>query len=192
MAKPRLVVVVGMPGSGKGIFSEVARELGVPVYVMGDIVREETIKRGLEPTPSNLNYVARRLREEYGQSVVAERVGEKILGDKKEFVVVDGSRSLYELEVFKKIGEVVVVAIHASPHTRYNRLRRRGRPGDPRNWEEFRERDRVELSFGIGSLISLADYVVVNEGSIEEFREKAKKLLEGLRLNWKRYRLEGC
>ena len=45
--KPRLVVVVGMPGSGKGVFSDVARGSGIPVYVMGDIVREETIRRGL-------------------------------------------------------------------------------------------------------------------------------------------------
>ena len=190
--KPRLVVVVGMPGSGKGVFSDVARGSGIPVYVMGDIVREETIRRGLEPTPSNLNYVARRLREEYGPAIVAERIGEKILASREDFVVIDGSRSLYELEVFEKIGEVVIVAIHASPSTRYSRLKRRNRPGDPRSWEEFSERDRVELSFGIGSLIALADYVLVNECSIGEFREKAKKLLEGLRSKWKEYKLEKC
>jgi adenylate kinase family enzyme len=45
------IILAGMPGSGKSLFSTVAKECcGIPVYVMGDIIREEVVKRGLEPT----------------------------------------------------------------------------------------------------------------------------------------------
>lgn len=179
-ARPLLVLVTGMPGSGKTLVSGVARELGIPVYVMGDVVREETRRRGLEPTPENLNLVAMLLRREYGDTVVAERTLEKILRDRPSLAVVDGVRSLREVEVFRRHGEVVIVAVHASPRTRFERLRRRGRPGDPRTWEEFHRRDMTELGFSLGSVIALADYMLVNESDPFLVRERARRLLARL------------
>jgi len=179
-ARPLLVLVTGMPGSGKTLVSGVARELGIPVYVMGDVVREETRRRGLEPTPENLNLVAMLLRREYGDTVVAERILEKILRDKPALAVVDGVRSIKEVEVLRSYGEAVIVAVHASPRTRFERLRRRGRPGDPRTWEEFRRRDMTELGFSLGSVIALADYMLVNEAAPLLARERAKRLLSRL------------
>ena len=175
-----LVLVTGMPGSGKSLVSGVARELGIPVYVMGDVVREEARRRGLEPTPENLNRVARELRERYGARVVAERTAEAIERDGPELAVVDGVRSLAEVEVFRRLGSVVVVAVHASPRTRFERLRRRGRPGDPRSWEEFVARDMTELGFSLGSVIALADYMLVNEADQGLAREKARRLFASL------------
>ncbi|KSW12649.1 dephospho-CoA kinase [Pyrodictium occultum] len=169
-----------MPGSGKSLFSSVAREMGLPVYVMGDVVREEARRRGLEPTPSNLNMVARLLRKEEGPAAVALRVAGRLERGSSPVVVVDGVRSLVEVEVFQRLGRVITVAVHASPRTRFERLRRRGRPGDPGSWEEFRERDMTELSFSLGSVIALADYMLVNEGPVEEFLKAARGLLERL------------
>jgi dephospho-CoA kinase len=177
--KKLIVLVTGMPGSGKSIVSRVARSMGIPVYVMGDVVREEAMRRGIEPTPANLNMLARRLREEYGPTIVAEKVAEKLRADcKHNIVLVDGVRSLDEVKVFEKLGRTIIIAIHASPRTRFERLRRRGRPGDPKTWEEFRQRDLTELGFGLGGVIALADYMLVNEGSIEEFEERVRRLLD--------------
>ena len=177
MGRRLVIVVAGMPGSGKSVVSRAARELGLPVYVMGDVVREEAARRGLEPTPANLNMVARSLREEYGTTVVAERTAQKFR-ESEEAVLVDGVRSLDEVEVFKRYGDVVIVAVHASPRTRFERIRRRNRPGDPRTWEEFVSRDMTELGFGIGNVIALADYMIVNEEkSLDEVLEEARGLL---------------
>ena len=177
MGRRVIVVVAGMPGSGKSLVSRAAREIGLPVYVMGDVVREEAARRGLEPTPANLNRVARSLREEYGPTIVAERTAQKFRGD-EEAVLVDGVRSLDEIKVFRRYGDVVVVAVHASPRTRFERIRRRNRPGDPKTWEEFVARDMTELGFGIGNVIALADYMIVNEDkAMDEVLEEAKKLL---------------
>jgi dephospho-CoA kinase len=123
--------------------------------------------------------LARRLREEYGPTIVAEKVAEKLRADcKHNIVLVDGVRSLDEVKVFEKLGRTIIIAIHASPRTRFERLRRRGRPGDPKTWEEFRQRDLTELGFGLGGVIALADYMLVNEGSIEEFEERVRRLLD--------------
>ncbi len=173
-----IILLTGMPGSGKSVVSEVAKEMGIEVFNMGDVVREEVFRRGLEPTPENILRVATELRERFGQNIIARRVAEKIAKSKSRVVLVDGVRSLYEVEVFRGLGKCIVMAVHASPRTRYERLVRRGRPGDPKNWSEFEKRDRTELAFGIGSVIALADVMIVNEGSLEEFKRTVTKHLE--------------
>ncbi len=175
-----MICIAGMPGSGKSVIARVASDLGIPVYNMGDIVREETMKRYGRITPELMVETSRAIREEYGEDVVAIKTIEKIRGV-GEVVVIDGVRSLKEIEVFRRHADrVVVVAVHASPKTRYKRLRERMRPGDPSTWEEFRKRDFIELSFGVGDVIALADYMIVNEGSLEEAYESAKKLFKEL------------
>ncbi len=181
--KPRkLILVAGMPGSGKSLISQVARDMGIQVFTMGDVIRQEVKRRGMEPTPANLNLVARELRRMYGPRVVAERILEEIKKSSCDMILIDGVRSLDEVEVFRSyVPSVVIVAVHASPRTRFERLRARGRAGDPRTWEEFTARDMMELGFGLGSVIALADYMFVNEGiDVEEARRLARKLLEAV------------
>ncbi len=43
--------------------------------------------------------------------------------------------------------------------------------------EEFREREKKELSWGLGNVIAMADIVIINEGSLEEFKEKVREIL---------------
>lgn len=175
-----IACIAGMPGSGKSIVAKAAGDLGLPVYNMGDIVREETLKRYGAITPELIRRTSIDLRKEYGDTVVADRTLERI---KEEhcLVVIDGVRSLKEIEVFSRRGSVFIVAVHASPRIRFKRILERKRAGDPSTWEEFRARDLTELSFGIGDVIALADFMIVNEGTVDEAYKRAREILEGLR-----------
>lgn len=79
MISKRVVGIVGMPGSGKSVADGVAKEMGFSVVVMGDVIREETAKRGLNPTPKNVGEVMVKVRREDGTAVVAKRCIPKIL-----------------------------------------------------------------------------------------------------------------
>jgi len=176
--RKKIILVAGLPGSGKSVFSKVAERKSIPVVSLGDVVREEAMKRGLDLTAENLGRLAMELRERYGKDVMAKRVVTKILYSNSSVIVVDGVRSLDEVECFKKFFDVVIVAIHSSPKTRFSRLRARGRPDDPRSWSDFKERDERELSLGIGSVIALADFMLVNEEiSLTEFETLCEKLI---------------
>ncbi|RLG89653.1 MAG: dephospho-CoA kinase, partial [Thermoprotei archaeon] len=120
-----------------------------------------------------------KLREMYGKNIVAVKTLERI-DPREKVVVVDGVRSLDEVEVFRRSGETIIIAVHASPKTRYERLIKRGRPGDPSNWEDFVKRDMLELSFGLGNVIALADYMIVNETTIKEAYRGAYNILKKL------------
>ena len=69
----KVIGVTGLPGSGKSVVSRVAKSLKIPIVRMGDVIRDEAEKRGSTP-----GEVAVKLREEYGEFVVAERCVESI------------------------------------------------------------------------------------------------------------------
>jgi dephospho-CoA kinase len=175
----KVVGIVGMPGCGKSGAADVARSMGIPVVVMGDIIRKEVTDSGLEISSATLMETMIRLRKTFGKGVVAERCLPLLMAlNSHEMVVVDGIRSLNEIKVFRReFPDFFVIAIHSSPRTRFERLQERRRGDDPDTWEQFCERDRIELSVEIGDAIALADIVLSNEGSQAEFRENVREIL---------------
>jgi len=169
-----IVAVTGMPGSGKSLVARVLAEaLGAEYYSMGDAVRREVERRGLPLTVENVEYVATMLRREHGRAAVAKLLLPDIENAGTEYVVVDGLRSVDEAGVLASAGRVCIVAVHASPKVRLERLMRRGRVDDIRGARDLALRDRKNLEYGIGEAIALADFMIVNEGSIEEARRQA-------------------
>ena len=143
----RLIIgLTGMPGSGKSIVVEAAREIGYDIITMGDVVREETANDGLDPTPSNIGEVMLGLRKKGGKGVIAKKCIPRIEQKSNSKIMIDGLRSYAEAEVFKKrYSNFTLVTVHSSPQTRFERLTTRGRSDDTRNWEVFEERDKTNL-----------------------------------------------
>jgi len=173
-----LIGTAGMPGAGKDTVKRVVQKLGLPVVVMGDEVRAEAKRKGLAITPENLGKVMLQMRRENGPAAVAKRCIPKIKSIEAPVVFIDGIRSLHEVEEFKKeFPDFRILAVHASPKTRFKRLLKRGRSDDPQSWEGFIERDRRELEVGLGDVIATADYMVINEGTKRELESNLMRLL---------------
>ncbi|MDG6899443.1 MAG: AAA family ATPase [Nitrososphaerota archaeon] len=159
----RIVAVTGMPGAGKSTATERLVSRGWKPVVMGDVIRAETRRRGLEPDAKNTGEVMQLLRKERGPSAVADLCLEAVERSGAEKVVVDGIRSVVEVEAFRKKAKVLLVAVVASPTRRFELLKERGRSDDPLTYEMFASRDRRELDVGIGEAIALADETVSNQ-----------------------------
>ena len=168
-----------MPGCGKEEVLAVAKDLGFSIVRMGDLVREEAQRRDLPITDAAVCGMAQAERELRGYGVWAERTLPRIRGDR---VLVDGLRGRAELDVFRKaFGEaLVVVAVHASPRTRHERMLRRKRLDDAVTIEAVRARDLRELGWGLGDVIATADVMLLNEASLDDFRRQARAALERL------------
>jgi dephospho-CoA kinase len=126
-----------------------------------------------------------QLRADGGVTVVAQKCIPKIEEQASTKVLVDGLRSLYEVEAFKAhFAKFSLVAVHASPETRFNRLFNRHRSDDPSGWEVFRDRDMRELSVGLGNVIVMAEQMIVNDNSVEVIKLKVVESLRRIEEKW--------
>jgi len=186
-ANKLVIGLTGMPGSGKSLVVQTAKEQGYDIVTMGDVVREETAKRGLKPTPASVGKVMLELRKTNGDKVIAEKCIPKIEQKHSSRIIVDGLRSYIEAETFRKnLSNFVLATIHASPQTRFERLSTRGRSDDPKAWKVFHERDMRELSVGIGYAIALAEYVIINDSTKDALKTKVEETLRSAETKWKK------
>ena len=169
----KIVAITGMPGAGKSTVAQALQALNMRHIAMGDMIRLETKRRGLPTDDRNMGAVMRELRERFGAGAVAELTIRELRKSDGRTVVVDGIRSVAEVEAFKREGNVKLLAVVASPKRRYELLLERGRSDDPLDVAGFNKRDERELSIGIGSAIAMADEVVSNEHSSVEQLAKA-------------------
>ena len=175
-----IICLTGMPGAGKTTIAEGLRSKGFDKVTMGDAVRAESTRRNIDPTGTNLGKIMIELREKNGPGAVAELIRNDILNSKSNVVLVDGVRSLSEVNVLKKIGTVKVLAIHASGDTRYKFLTGRGRSDAPSDREDFTQRDSREIGVGMSESIALADETISNNNmTIEELVSAAYGIIQG-------------
>ena len=178
----KVMGISGMPGSGKSIISDIATERGAIIVSMGDIIREEAKKRG-----ESSKETAKNLRKEFGEYIVSELTIEKIKKIQEEGVentiVVEGIRSLPEVEMFRdNFDNFIILSIFANPTLRFERLKIRQREDDSDDYNVFKERDYTELKFGIGSVISLSDKLIINESDMESCIEEINNYFDEIKL----------
>ena len=102
--------------------------------------------------------------------------------------VVDGFRYPDQIESFQEKGDFYLAFISASSDARFMRNMDRRREGDPVDFEEFHiadRRDRFGYLSGDGQntdgCYNLADWRIENDGTLEELRRAARRVLNLVR-----------
>lgn len=175
----KVIGVVGLPASGKGEFSKIAAGMGVPVIVMGDMIRNAVKDAGQKPTDANLGAMANRLRAERGMDAIAHLCVPEIQRQTAPLVLIDGIRGDAEVTMFRRIFPgFTLISIDSSFETRLARIRVRGRSDDFESADRLRSRDLREMGWGLGNALKDADLHLSNEGTLAEFFVAAHNLLE--------------
>ena len=179
----KVVSIVGMAGSGKSEVARIFENSGFVKVRFGDITDSEIAKRGLELNEENERCIRQQLRKEHGMSAYAKlslpRIDTLL---KSTDVVVDGLYSWEEYTLLKsRYGDhFAVVAVWASPETRYERLSKR--PLRPLTAEEAASRDIAEIeNINKGGPIAMADFIIINESSLEALEKEIKRVLAALK-----------
>lgn len=182
--------LVGPIASGKGTVAQILKELGFVYYSLSDRIREELDRRGLPITREYLQDMGDELRNIFGAEILAVRTLKRINMSGEKRIVIDSIRNPAEISYLKENLAAAIIAVVASPETRFRLLQVRGRAGDPKTFDEFLALDRRELERGeamhkidINGCLELADYTLKNEGTPDD-------LMEGLQHIFKEFRLE--
>ena len=174
-----IVCLTGMPGSGKSTIVSALKSKGIETLNLGDGVRAEAKRRNLEPSGENLGKIMLQLREKNGPGAIANLLTDQIQKSKSNIIIVDGVRSIAEIEVLKNVGSVKLLSIEATAETRFKFLKARGRSDDPETKEKFAERDNREISVGIDKSISIADESISNNDlTLDELTELAHTVIK--------------
>ena len=149
----------------------------------GDVTDEEIKKRGLKLNEANERRIRELLREEHGMSAYAVLNLSKIdLTLKQSSVAIDGLYSWEEYTFLKNYygSGFCVVAVWASPKTRYARLA--ARANRPLTGEEAASRDKAEVEkLAKSGPIAMADFTILNESSLENLEKEVKRTISALK-----------
>jgi len=179
--EPFIICLTGMPGAGKSTVAEAIKEEGFILLTMGDCVRMEAKRKNLQLTDKNLGTLMLDLRNLYGQGAIAQlvinQIHEKYFEPNYNKFIIDGIRSVHEVELLKTIGKVKTLAIHGSVFTRFQHLKNRSRSDAPSTLEDCIIRDKRELSVGLSEVIAFADEMISNnELTLYELKKQAKSI----------------
>ena len=176
----KILAFVGMPASGKSEASSVLKNHGITVINMGDVIREEVVRRGLESTDANTGGVGTDLRENEGKDAVAIRCIPKIRDAADDFIAIDGVRSVAEVDCFKQEfgDDFTLVSIDSPLEIRFERVIARKRSDDMKDISGLKVRDDRELGWGMGEAMEIADVVITNNDTLEDFRKKITSFVE--------------
>jgi len=178
----KVIGVVGLPASGKGEFARIASREGIPVIVMGDMIRKEVSDAGLEPTDSNFGATATRLRAERGMDAIGQLCVPEIRRQKAPLVLIDGIRGDAEVNLFRReFSQFTLIRIDSSFDNRLSRVAARGRSDDFKTADELHNRDERELGWGLGNALKQADFHIENNGTLDDFSVAIHKLLDKIR-----------
>jgi dCMP deaminase len=188
--------VAGPYAAGKGEVVAYLRERSFAALSLSDVIREELAARGLDETRERMIETGRELRARFGEAVLAERLLPRVQADRN--TVVDSIRHPAEVAALRAAAtRFRLVWVDAEPAARLERLRGRGRGGDPDSRAELERLEGRELGGAdpagqqLLAVRALADDVIRNDGSLDELhaaiQEVLKKSLHFERPGWDEY-----
>ena len=180
-----MVLVIGITGrncAGKDTLARALIERGFESHSLSDVLREELRLRGQEITRPALIAVGNELREREGPGVLARRVQSMMQTDRVALVSV---RNPVEVQTLRELPRFVLLGVDAPVEVRFTRETERGRESAPQSLAEFRaleDRENTANPNGqqLDATMALADHVLVNDGSLADFEQDVRELLEDL------------
>lgn len=185
-----IIAITGPISSGKGRVAEIFRDKGFVHHSFSAEIRQVAKERGIEVNRKSLSKLGHDLRlESPHRSILAQRILDRIEKEteqgNKRFVI-EGLRDSDEIDLFRKHElekpemRFILIGVDAPQETRFERMRSRGRYGDPETFDEFKEIDDRELKGGQGQEVEkcmkMADYVIQNDAGIDELKDKVEKV----------------
>ena len=175
-----IIGLTGLARSGKDTFAKRLQERYgfARLDFFSDAIKPELEKRGLEITRMNGSILGDKMRKEHGMDIMAKLIFDKI--DLRKNTVITGFRSIEEVNYMKSnksVGKFYLIEVYADSGIRYERSPKKR----DKTKEEFFKRDKRDVKLkGLGKVIKIANFQIINNSTEEEFNKNVDKLMEKL------------
>lgn len=148
-----------------------------------DALFAEADKRGIEKDKLSLSILGDELRQEQGRAVLAKIINSKIQSESsskpEQDYVITGFRSPEEVDLIRNEHlNFVLIEISANQVTRFKRRTEK----DPNDEELFNSRDKRDIyNKGLGEVLKMADYKILNQGTLEELYSLINDLMKKIK-----------
>jgi dephospho-CoA kinase len=178
----KFIGVVGETGSGKNIFCKKIKDSFDSVSVISSslVLREalQVFIPGSEITKEDLQWMALVLFKRFGKNFLSQAIKRRMIKSRGNIIVFDGMRMPADYKMIKEIGGKTIY-ITAEPKTRWKRIQNRGEKKDDKSsYKEFLRREKATTEIFIPKIGKKADFVIKNNGSLEDFYLKIKEVLK--------------
>lgn len=181
-----LIGLTGRIGAGKETLTGFLRDKGFIYVETSKLLISELERRGfLEITRSHMQDLGDELRERDGVGALM-----KMLLDQFEVTsgnyIIDSLRNPGEAEYLRKnVRDFVLIGVDAPQELRWKRIKKRGKPSDPKTWKEFLKVDKRDfhdesnpLGQQVGKCMEIADYIIENANYLESSMREIKRIWE--------------
>lgn len=179
----KTIIVTGHDRAGKTSFSELFRDTGHAIFEAGAIVREKYIKDCSSMQISEF-YSLNKKKLENIIVAQAKAIHKMAIEKGKNGCVFVGLRSSTLLKSIRRLFlDVIIIYIESSLSNRYKRYKIHTslRIYEPsKTLQEFWGNDRTQIQWGLGKYKDNADYIISNNGSLEELKHLFERLTEEL------------
>lgn len=178
-----IIGITGSFGAGKGTAVEYLKwKHGFSHYSASGFIVEEIVRQGLVVNRDTMAMVANQMREAHGPSYIIDSLYARAKASGAR-VVIESLRAVAEVRRIKELGGVVL-GIDALPDIRYAHSVARGSVKDNVSYEKWLEQEQAESNQSdphkqnIFGALKESDYIITNNGSIEDFYKKVDEFIE--------------
>lgn len=178
-----IIGITGSDGGGKGTVVEYLVSKGFTHYSSREFIVAEIESKGLPIDRNQMRLTANELRAKCGNEFVVKQAYEKAKTEGKDKVVIESIRALAEAEYLKAQGGVLL-SVDADSAVRYERVQARRSDTDKVTFEQFLAHEELEKNdpdpsgMQKAKVMQMADYTIMNEGSLEDLQKKVDTFLE--------------
>jgi len=179
-----IIGITGTLGAGKGTVVEyLTHQKGFLHFSVRAYLTHEIERRGIPVNRDSMVLVANELREKNSPSYIIEELYREAAAHGKNCVI-ESIRTPGEIDALRSKPYFFLLAVDADPEIRYNRIRKRKSETDNVSFETFINNEQREMHSddpskqNLAECIRQADYVILNNGSIELLDKNTEAFLE--------------
>ncbi|MFA5994540.1 MAG: AAA family ATPase [Parcubacteria group bacterium] len=177
-------IVIGLAGemaSGKGTIAAYLNEnCGGSTHRFSTILRDVAARMYLEENRENLQKISTLFRQNFSEDILSKVIFKDVENDASAVVAVDGVRRFSDIVYLKQMPNFRLIYVEAGMEKRFERIIKREENVDDagKTFEQFKKEQAQEAESQISALRAGADFVVDNNGTLEDLHAQIDRIIE--------------